>query len=78
MVEEAEEEEEVEDTDKDKDEERTSLVFWNRIRNLEDAIKSEKTLRVKMQSMLELSSQGMGARTPPGGRLPALSPLKEG
>lgn len=43
-----------------------------RIRNLEDAIKSEKTLRVKMQAILSLSQQGMGSRTPPGGRLPAL------
>jgi hypothetical protein len=41
--------------------------------SLEDAIKSEKTLRVKMQSMLTLSDQGIGIRTPPGGRLPALA-----
>ena len=50
----------------------TSSAIVDRIRNLEDAIKSEKTLRVKMQSMLELSAQGLGSRTPPGGWLPAL------
>ena len=50
----------------------TSSAIVDRIRNLEDAIKSEKTLRVKMQSMLQLSAQGLGSRTPPGGWLPAL------
>ena len=52
----------------------SSAAILARIRNLEDAIKSEKTLRVKMQSMLGLSQQGLGSRTPQGGsRLPALN-----
>ena len=51
----------------------SSSAILARIKNLEDAIKSEKTLRVKMQSMLTLSDQGIGTRTPPGGRLPALA-----
>ena len=45
-------------------------VTVDRIRNLEDAIRSEKSLRFKLQAVLELKNQGLGNRTPPNGRLP--------
>lgn len=47
-------------------------VTADRIRNLEDAIRSEKSLRFKLQAVLELKNQGLGNRTAPNGRLPPL------
>ena len=47
-------------------------VTADRIQNLEDAIRSEKSLRFKLQAVLELKNKGLGNRSPPNGRLPPL------